>query len=223
MRFSAIELSRVLAFVDLNELNPYGSISFARIVPKIVEKLEFSSFPKTFEELDESKGIKFEEGAWSGIPIQQMTVYNNGFLLDTRNGTDVSLQVLHEVFDWGVAEFGLAVPQDALQRVRYLSRFTFYSGAVAKVGGLPVRRIAETLSKSIADITGKKRPYEIIRIDVDFDRLEEKAPIAPFTIQHRITTPFEDEKFYTEAPLPTDLHIALVEQLEADILSTESA
>jgi hypothetical protein len=50
--------------------------------------------------------------------------------------------------------------------------------------------------------------------------MEQKVPIAPLTIQRRITSPFEQNKFYTEAPLPTDTHIALIEQLEADILAS---
>ena len=220
MKFSAIELSRVLAFVELNDLTPYGSISLAKIVPRLVEKLEFSSFPKTIEQFDESKGIVFEDGLWNGIPIQKMTIYNNGIMMDTRKGTDVSLCVVKEIFDWAVTEFGLVVPEYGLQKTRFLNRFTFFSEVLATVGGSPVRRLAESLSQHVAEITGRTRSYEIIRIDIDFDRMEQKVPIAPLTIQRRITSPFEQNKFYTEAPLPTDTHIALIEQLEADILAS---
>jgi hypothetical protein len=217
MKFSAIELSRILAFVDLNDLTPYGSISLAKIAPRLVEKLEFSSFPKTLEQFDESKGIVFEEGIWDGIPVQKMTIYNNGIMMDTRKGTDASLEVLKGVFDWAVIEFGLVVPEFALQNIRFLNSFTFFSDKIGYLGGTPVGRLAESLSQRIAEITGRSRSYETIRIDIDFDRLEQQVPIAPLTIQRRIASPFEQNKFYSEAPLPTDVHIALIEQLEADI------
>jgi hypothetical protein len=221
MKFSAIELSRVLAFVELNDLTPYGSISLAKIAPRLVEKLEFSSFPKTIEQFDESKGIVFEDGLWNGIPIQKMTIYNNGIMMDTRKGTDVSLRVVKEIFDWAVIEFGLVVPEYGLQKTRFLNRFTFFSEVLAALGGHPVKRLSESLSQHVAEITGRTHRYETIRIDIDFDRMEQQVPIAPLTIQRRITSPFEQNKFYTEAPLPTDAHIALIEQLEADILASK--
>lgn len=219
MKISAIELSRVLAFVDLNDLTPFGSISLTKIAPRLVDRLEFSSFPKTIEQFDESKGIVFEDGLWNGIPIQMMTIYNNGIMMDTRKGTDASLRVVKEFFDWAVIEFGLAVPEYGIQKTRFLSRFTFFSEALAALGGHPIQRLAESLSQRVGEITGQTRRYETIRIDLDFDRSELKVPIAPLTIQRRITSPFEQNKFFTEAPLPTDVHIALIEQFETDIIA----
>jgi len=221
MKFSAIELSRVLAFVDWNDLTPYGSLSLIKIAPRLVEKLEFSSFPKTLEQFDESKGIVFEDGLWNDIPIQKMTIYNNGIMLDTRKGTEASLSAVKEIFEWAVIEFGLAIPEYGLQKIRFLNRFTFFSDALADVGGNPIRRLAASLSEHVAEITGQTRRYETIRIDIDFDRMEQQVPIAPLTIQRRITSPFEQNKFFTEAPLPTDTHIALIQQLEADILASK--
>ena len=199
MKFSAIELSRVLAFVDWNDLTPYGSLSLIKIAPRLVEKLEFSSFPKTLEQFDESKGIVFEDGLWNDIPIQKMTIYNNGIMLDTRKGTEASLSAVKEIFEWAVIEFGLAIPEYGLQKIRFLNRFTFFSDALADVGGNPIRRLAASLSEHVAEITGQTRRYETIRIDIDFDRMEQQVPIAPLTIQRRITSPFEQNKFFTEA------------------------
>lgn len=221
MKFSAIELSRVLAFVDLNDLTPYGSISLAKIAPRLVEKLEFSLFPKTIDQFDESKGIVFADGIWSDIPVEKMTIYSNGIMMDTRKGTDTSLRVMHEIFDWAVVEFGLVVPEYGLQKIRFLNRFTFFSEAIVSLGGSPVNRMAQSLSQHVAEITGQSRRYETIRIDLDFDRSEQQVPIAPLTIQRRINSSFDLNKFYTEAPLPTDVHIALIEQLEADVLASK--
>lgn len=221
MKFSAIELSRVLAFVDLNDLTPYGSISLAKIAPRLVEKLEFSLFPKTIDQFDESKGIVFADGIWSDIPVEKMTIYSNGIMMDTRKGTDTSLRVMHEIFDWAVVEFGLVVPEYGLQKIRFLNRFTFFSEALVSLGGSPVSNLAQSLSQHVAEITGQPRRYETIRLDLDFDRSEQQVPIAPLTIQRRITSSFDLNKFYTEAPLPTDVHIALIEQLEADVLASK--
>ena len=219
MKLSSIELSRVLGFIDLNDLTPRGTVALTRIVPGLVEKMRFTAFPTSLDQFDETKGVEFKDGLWDGIPIQKMTVYNNGIMMDTRNGTDSSLRIINELLAWSAHEFALTVPTGGVQKFRFLNQFTFISDILPKFGGLPVRRLAENVSRSLQGITGKSRHYEVIRIDCDFDRFEEKAPIAPFTIQRRVTASFEEGKFYSEAPLPTDVHWAVLEQFEADILA----
>jgi hypothetical protein len=219
MKVAAINLSRVLAFVELSDLNPRGAVSMTRITPTLVDKASFRLFPTTLEQFDETKGITFEDGIWDGIPVEKMTVYNNGIMMDTRSGTDVSLRLIREILAWSVNEFGLVLPENALQRIRFLNQFTFYSDALAKLGWSPIRGLADSLSEHLAEITGKSREYQVVRIDIDFDRLEQQVPIAPLTIQRRGLASFEDNKFYTEAPLPTDAHIALIGEFESSLLA----
>lgn len=219
MNITSIDLSRVLGFIDLNDLSPQGTVALSRIVPALVEKLKFTIFPTSPEHLDETKGVEFKDGLWDGVPIQKMTVFNNGIMMDTRNGTDTSLRIINEVLAWSADEFGLIVPAGGIQRFRFLNQFVFFSDTLPQFGGTPARQLAESVSRSLQGITGKTRHYEVIRIDLDFDRFEEKAPIAPFTIQRRVTASFEEGKFFSEAPLPTDIHRAILEKFEADILA----
>lgn len=219
MKISAIELSRVLGFVELNDLNPMGAVSFTRIVPRIVETVGFTNFPKTLEDFDEKKGIVFEDGIWNNIPIQKMTVYGSGITLDTRAGTNVSQTIIDELIFWASHEFGLVAPPNGIQRFRYLSQLTFFSDVIGYLGGPPAKNLATSLSEKVGKITLKSREYKVKRLDIDFDRTEQEVPIAPLTIQRRVTTPFEENKFFTEAPLPTQEHIGLLEQFESDLIN----
>ena len=47
-----------------------------------------------------------------------------------------------------------------------------------------------------------------------------KNGIASFFIQHRVNTRFEQNRFFSEAPLPTHLHIQYLEEFEADVLES---
>jgi hypothetical protein len=46
-----------------------------------------------------------------------------------------------------------------------------------------------------------------------------KNGIASLIIEHRVNTPFEENKYFSEAPLPTKLHIKFLEEFEADVLA----
>jgi hypothetical protein len=63
---------------------------------------------------------------------------------------------------------------------------------------------------------GEYLKYELTNFTIDFDQLARKHPLGRFSIQRRDNTPFSENKYYSDAPLPTELHIKLLEQFEAD-------
>ena len=58
------------------------------------------------------------------------------------------------------------------------------------------------------------------KVIVGHDPTARKNAIAGITIEHRIDVPFGENRFFSEAPLPTDLHIRFLEELEADALES---
>jgi hypothetical protein len=59
----------------------------------------------------------------------------------------------------------------------------------------------------IADFTKRKSAPATAR----------KYQIAPFSIARRAEARFSEDKYYSEAPLPTDMHISLLEEFEESI------
>jgi hypothetical protein len=47
--------------------------------------------------------------------------------------------------------------------------------------------------------------------------MSRKYGIASFLITHRAEARFSENKYFSEAPLPTDMHIAFLEEYEAGI------
>ena len=219
MKLAAVTLARVLAFVETFDLNPRGTVFFPDLVAKLVEKCRFQKYPQTIQDFDEQKGVEFLSGVWDRVNVEKLTIYNNGILLDTRVSTAISEGILAEALEWA-KQFGVTYRPDMIKRWGYLSNLTFYSdvpllGPQAAIIKLE-RRISEKVSQRVTDANLR---YEPTRLDLDFDRSQINFPLAAFTIQRRTIAPFSENKYFSEAPLRSEDHVALLEEFENNILA----
>jgi hypothetical protein len=76
VRLSAVVLARALAFVETVDLNPRGKMFYPEMITEFVQRYQFQKFPKTFEDVDETKGVEFWEGKVENIVIQKFTIFN---------------------------------------------------------------------------------------------------------------------------------------------------
>jgi hypothetical protein len=220
MQLKAVLTARVLGFVELATLNPQGRIFFPSIVSGIVGRFNFQKYPTAPEQFDESKGIEFHDGQWDGINVSNLTIYNNGFLIDTQASTAVSEQVLMTSLEWAKEAFGITFSPEMIYRRRYLSDLLVSTDVPILDGFKPINNLRQNLSNAMDAILAERLQYAGIRLDVDFERFQRQAAIAPLTIQRRLDHAFSDNHYFSEAPLPTEAHFDLLEQYEKDIIST---
>ncbi len=219
MQLKAVITARLLGFVELATLNPEGKVFFPNIVSGVVDRFSFQKYPTTPEQFDESKGIEFLDGQWNGVNVSKLTIYNNGFLVDTQSSTDDSERILIESLEWATKEFGITFDQKMIYRKRYLSDLVFSTDVPVLDGSEPINKLRQNLCDAMEEILDERLHYAGIRLDIDFERFQRQAPIAPLTIQRRNDYAFSDNTYFSEAPLPTELHCDLLEQYEKDILS----
>jgi len=55
---------------------------------------------------------------------------------------------------------------------------------------------------------------------ISHDPTARKYGIASLSIEHRVNSLFAENKYFSEAPLPTDLHIKFLEEFEVDVLES---
>jgi hypothetical protein len=223
MQVKAILIARLLGFVELATLNPKGKIFFPNIISGIVKRFNFQKYPTTPEQFDEVKGIEFHDGQWDGINVQKLVMYNNGFLVETQSSTGDSETILLASLEWAKDEFGITFDPKMIYRRRYLSDLVFSTDAPIIDGFGPIRNLITNLSDMTEAVLDERLHYAGLRLDVDFERFQRQAPIAPFTIQRRNDYAFSDNTYYSEAPLPTELHVQLLEEYERDILAALGA
>ena len=221
MELSAVTLARYIGFVETFDLNPSGKVFFPDILEALVKRCHFQKFPKEYSELDAQKGVDFFDGKWGEITVDKLTIYQNGILIDTRSSTADSERILHEALLWAASEFGITYRSAMIKRKAYVSNLTFYSEAPLLATINPtLSTLSDGVGRAVSEILGGDFKYEPVGISVHYDQFLKQIPVAPFTIQRRIQTPFSENKYFSEAPLPTDVHWTLLQEFEADLVAT---
>jgi hypothetical protein len=216
LQLSAIILARVLGYIEPIDLNPRGTIFYPEFTHELVERYKFQKFPQKLEEFDESKGVEFHQGKIGDKIIQKFVIWNTILVVETRSSTTDSKQILEEILVWATARFGLKFKPGMIKRFAYVSDLTFHSDVPILAGNPAITRLATETSKAVSEIWQEPVQYEPMGVGVGHDPLSRRYAIASFMISHRAESRFTENKYFSEAPLPTDKHIALLEQFEAD-------
>jgi len=219
MELASILLARAMALVEPSEFNPRGVISYRDLVTAIVSRYNFQKYPQKLEELDETKGVVFSSGQIGDREISQLVIYTHGLLLDTRASTQESKHLLEEALGWASKELKLAYKPSMIKRWLYTSQIVFYSKASLTGISAAFQKLADGVESNVRNTTGESLRYELTSLVVEYDQLTRKHALGHFSIQRRENTPFSEDKYFSDAPLPTDVHIKLLEQFEADISS----
>jgi hypothetical protein len=216
MQLSSIILARTLAYVEGFDLDPKGKISIPDLVKAIGDRYKFRTLPKW--EVRDKDGLIFEDGKIGNRVIKKLTLYDVLITLETRSNTSDSKELVIDLLEWGAAKFGLNYSPALIKKFAYVSDLTFYSHIpVLDNACAPLSSLAAKTSEALSRIWNEPLEYRPITLSAGHDPLVRKYGIAPFTITRRLETPFPENKYFSEAPLPTDLHIEFLEQFERDV------
>ena len=218
MQLASVILARAIAYVESFDLNPRGKVFYPELVQSLVERYKFQKFPKGSDEFDESKGVVFEDGKFGSKIIQKFTIFTTLLALETRSNTADSQQLIEDMLIWAAKKFGLAYVPGMIKHFGYISDLTFYSDVpILGAACQPLIDLAAKTGAALSEIHKEPFEYYPANLAVGHDPLSRKNGIAPFTITHRAEARYSENKYFSEAPLPTDIHIAFLEEFEAGI------
>jgi hypothetical protein len=214
---SAILLARSIAIVDINDLNPRGQLFFPALVPLLVEKFAFQTFPSKKEEFNAENGIVFADGYFDGQQVNNLTVYSDGIKIETRSSTSDGRLILIDALNWLKKEVGLNFSERMITRWGYVSQLTFHSDVdlVSLHPALSV--LSNHVSSSVSERVGTERKFMPYGFFVNFDRGDAQVPMANFNIERRNNVPLGEGKYFSAAPLETDMHIEIIQEFEGNV------
>ncbi len=217
MQLLGITLARTLGWIELTQLNPRGKIFYPELVREIVQRYNFQKFPQKVEQFDEQKGVEFLIGRIGDKVIDKFTIFNTLLTVETRSSTADSQTILADALEWGKAKFGLNYE---MIKWGYVSELIFQTDfPLIRSCSDPLSKLAVKTGKAVSEIWGENLSYEPALITAAHDPLKRKYVIAGFQINYLRDHPFSEYKYYSQSPLPTDMHIKLLEEFEADVVS----
>lgn len=218
MRVTAILKARAVALIHVDELNLLGKVRFSDIVSPLVEKYGFLTYPTKPEDFDPEKGIKFHQGKSGDKVIALLDIYPGLITLETLSSTTDSRNVLEDILKWGSEKLGLTYKAGMIRHWGYISQISFSSDfPLLSSLNKPLQNLARKTGEAVSGFFGENLPYDVGKIIVGHDPMVRKSSIASITVEHRVDTPFGENRFYSESPLPTELHIKFLEELESEI------
>jgi hypothetical protein len=219
MQLAGIVTARFVAFIETLDLNPRGHAYFPKMVPAMVDRYGFAKFPQKLEEFDETKGILFEGGRFKDVTIQRIQVFSNVLVAETASSTTDSESILEDALLWASETFGLLYRPGMIKRKAYVSQLTFQSDVPLNTLHVALARLSSRISTIVPEFVGQSLKYEATGITIGYESLATKLTLANFTIERMADTPFSENKYFSQAPLPTEQHITLLKEFEADLLT----
>src|ERR1700683_4444745 len=209
MKLLSIQLARSLWFVDLAELNPRGKNVFVDFIPMLIEEFEFKQFPKEGEDFKD--GMKFTSGTFTnslGDDLQVgLTIFSDGFAADAYTSTKACDEFLEQAISL-LSQMGYFFERSMVQRKSYLSQVVVR--CTGKLASLNPK--LEAFAKQITESVGGAA-FDFAGLEFWPDQTQVYKP-ANFSFQRKTGDPSSSDRFWSQAPLPTDRHLELLGELE---------
>jgi hypothetical protein len=188
------------------------------MVQKLVEKCHFMTYPTEPKQFEISEGISFSDGIFEGKVIKKFAIFPALVYVDGGD-TDEARELLLELLSWGKQEFGINFSEDMIRRWAYVSDVVVESDIPLLLHVNPIlNRIGESVRELVRINLREELTFQPSKIYIGIDPHTRSTEPAAFSIQHRGAVPFQDNRYFCEAPIPTNDHLKLLEQLENELM-----
>jgi hypothetical protein len=215
MELLAIALARAAAFIEVQTWDPFGKATTLEAVQKLAEQYTFAVIPGKFADIDFQKGIELSGGRFGDIVIDKLSIFINGILIDTRSSTEDAERVLYDLLEIARKVFGAVVRP---QRMYFVSQLIFRSPLRLGLLNPVLQKVADRLSESVSADMRHSFDFEPTAVLINADLSQTKIAPGMFSLERRADIPFEENTYFSNAPLRTGAHIALVEELEKNLI-----
>jgi hypothetical protein len=216
MKIISYEGGRILDLVPLEEIRPLQGVVLPDFLGAVHAKYEFSSKPVDLVEAAKS-GAKFELGKFvlDGVPlvIKELSIYNDGLICETYDTRTAEL-VLDDFLAWATTTFKLRERQSPIRRT-YTSAFICKFDKEIESGLGKLDQVRKLLSKALNTAYGWDYEYNLNRLNFMVDPMSiPHLRNTNFVMERRLQFPYSENRYYCIAPLSTEAHTHLLEDIE---------
>jgi hypothetical protein len=215
MRIVTVDIARATWLFPLAELNPTGK-SMTRVLVDLKERYKFKKAPTHSLDFDpEAKGLIFNEGEFvnrDGVAVlAKLSLFSDGIVSDTWSSTRDAEDLLKDAMQWVKTQHGFSLPADRSVKTLYLSALTVMAEKFQLPGMAKFEELAAMMSSRLAEAGRPNRGYIASGFNLLSAEWDQSGAPVPYRFEVRSNSHPGENRYYASAPLPTDIHLALLE------------
>lgn len=202
-------LGRTMWVADLSKINPAG-LALGPIHRALLEKYAFLQYPDSPATFDFNAGIRYRGGEFStpdGTLAVDLTIYYNGWTVDTTVSTDVSDAFLHDISSWLTEAFALRNSTEMVTKVLHESHVVLTSDSDLLNPSEPF----STFSRILGDATNSKAQTTF---SFKWNTDPPDGVVGSFVVERRVGTLPGANTYFSTALVSTREHAQLLERFE---------
>jgi hypothetical protein len=218
MKIINVDVARTSWLFPFQEINPAGR-SFTQAFIELKTRYKFKKAPTHTLDFDtEAKGLIFDQGEFvnrDGISIiAKLSIFTDGIVSDTWSSTRDSEDLLEDVMKWVKTEHGFSLPTDRMVRKLYLSSLTVTTEKGQIPGRSKLEALAEMVSMRLTETGRTNKGYIINGFSLSSADWDQPGAPVPYRFEIKTASHPGENRYYASAPLPTNVHITLLEEQE---------
>lgn len=223
MQLLSIVRARAVWLVDFQDLNPSGKDLQEELVKWVRDSYSFRISPAPEDAGKPApNGLVFTGGRFQkpgGAVGVDLTVFSDGLVADTRSSTRDADEFLGALLESARSEFDLTYYRNLVTRKDYWSEVHVRSDA--KLGMINVR-LQEFARQVAASVPDKSLEFDLSAIGLWTNPGRGGKALA-FRFERQESRDFADSRYYSSAPVHTDDHLRLLNELESILVAVPSS
>jgi hypothetical protein len=188
------------------------------LVDGIKARYRFWDAPKGPAEFDLSAGARFAVGMYRDVRIESLQLYANGVHVQGNANTVLLDGLVDDLLLWLETEFDVKCESGHPVEKLFLSALEVSTEKDLASKFEWLSWLADELSEMMQKYGFVDAPYRVTSIALSTDTTVAKPPQIPrFVFERRANIPHSENLFYSEAPVSTEEHVALLESLELSL------
>jgi hypothetical protein len=206
--------ARSVWLFDLAELNPKGKSVFPELLDWLKDTYDFEKSPKSVDDVDETKALVFSRGHYQAkeeifVYVVELKVYTDGLVANTQSSTKDTDAFLNDILTTSGQEFSLTYKSEMIRKRLYLSELNVRSQK--NLGG--VNPHLDDFASRISKAGGHQ--FEFAGLSFWPRQAIPPTAISAFTLERKVNTDRNENKYFSRAPLHTEDHFNLLQEIES--------
>ena len=200
--------------------NPKGMF-LPDLMFRLKDEFRFVDTPTKAEQFNLEDGVTLTYGNHDGFKINSFKLYSTGMFVEGVARTENLDSMLDKIEAILRSEFATTItPAVPVARI-YLSQVEVVVSDTVREGLDELKAVRDCLTKMVRRYGIDAQEYHVGGFALTSDPLKSTTGAKPqrFLFERRANHPFEQNVFFSEAPLQTTEHLALLSELEVTLTS----